>query len=230
MKQVVFAIALLAMASLTGCLNTEDSPVDENIDTTDDSTSDTTEDNSDTTEDTKDDELIEPVGTDGGYTPPEDSSIRMDSGQRGYWIYHPDSEYVLCTKQGYHSYDDGTVAGEKTIYCDLDNRHDSGPQIWVNKTEKTVTVECIKHHSGDYCKNYPWMYSEKSIYLLFYSQEGFTERIKVDLMAIADDDDAPYTYFFKNEVTLQFEPVWFSVEESSTSELYFPEHTDSRVF
>ena len=69
MKQVVFAIALLAMASLTGCLNTEDSPVDENIDTTDDSTSDTTEnntdtteDNSDTTDDTKDDELIEPVG------------------------------------------------------------------------------------------------------------------------------------------------------------------------
>ena len=55
MKQVVFAIALLAMASLTGCLNTEDSPVDENIDTTDDSTSDTTEDNSDTTDDTKDD-------------------------------------------------------------------------------------------------------------------------------------------------------------------------------
>lgn len=55
MKQVVFAIALLAMASLTGCLNTEDSSVDENIDTTDDSTSDTTE-------DTKDDELIEPVG------------------------------------------------------------------------------------------------------------------------------------------------------------------------
>ena len=61
MKQVVFAIALLAMASLTGCLNTEDAPVDENIDTTDDSTSDTTE-------DTKDDELIEPVGQSGGYT------------------------------------------------------------------------------------------------------------------------------------------------------------------
>ena len=53
MKQVVFAIALLAMASLTGCLNTDDTSVDENTDTT--------EDNSDTTDDTKDDELIEPV-------------------------------------------------------------------------------------------------------------------------------------------------------------------------
>ena len=55
MKQVIFAIALLAMASLTGCLNGDDSSVD---DKTDDSPSDTTEDNSDT----KDDELIEPVG------------------------------------------------------------------------------------------------------------------------------------------------------------------------
>ena len=78
MKQVVFAVLLMAMASLTGCLNTEDSPVDENIDTTDDSTSDTTEnntdtteDNSDTTDDTKDDELIEPVGGNGDTTIPE---------------------------------------------------------------------------------------------------------------------------------------------------------------
>ena len=86
MKQVVFAVLLMAMASLTGCLNTEDSPVDENIDTTDDSTSDTTEDNTDTTEDntdttqddTKDDELIEPVGTNGGYTPPETANITVD--------------------------------------------------------------------------------------------------------------------------------------------------------
>ncbi|MDC0526353.1 hypothetical protein OAO35_00175 [Euryarchaeota archaeon] len=79
MKQVVFAVLLMAMASLTGCLNTEDSPVDDKTDdttsdTTDDNT-DTTEDNSDTTDDTKDDELIEPVGTDGGYSPPEDSSV-----------------------------------------------------------------------------------------------------------------------------------------------------------
>ena len=87
MKQVVFAIALLAMASLTGCLNTEDSPVDENIDTTDDSTSDTTEDNSDTTDDTKDDELIEPVGTDGGYSPPETANMTVYvQGDSSVWV------------------------------------------------------------------------------------------------------------------------------------------------
>jgi hypothetical protein len=43
MKQVVFVVLLMAMASLTGCLNGDDSPVDENTDTTDDSTSDTIE-------------------------------------------------------------------------------------------------------------------------------------------------------------------------------------------
>ena len=78
MKQVVFAVLLMAMASLTGCLNGDDSPVDENIDTTDDSTSDTTEDNSDTTDDTKDDELIEPVGVT-GYTPPDKANITVNS-------------------------------------------------------------------------------------------------------------------------------------------------------
>ena len=92
MKQVVFAVFLLAMASLTGCLNEEDSPVDEKTDTTDDSISDTTEDNTDTTQDdtdttddTKDDELIEPVGTDGGYTPPETANITVDSN-RDAWV------------------------------------------------------------------------------------------------------------------------------------------------
>ena len=62
MKQVIFAIALLAMASLTGCLTDDESSIDENTDTIDDSTSDTPEENSDTTGDTKDDELIDPVG------------------------------------------------------------------------------------------------------------------------------------------------------------------------
>ena len=68
MKQVIFAISLLAMASLTGCLTDDDSPVDDNTDTTDDSLSDTTEDNTDTTQDNtdttddnKDEELVSPV-------------------------------------------------------------------------------------------------------------------------------------------------------------------------
>ena len=41
MKQVIFAIALLAMASLTGCLTDDESSVDETTDTTSDSTGNT---------------------------------------------------------------------------------------------------------------------------------------------------------------------------------------------
>jgi hypothetical protein len=66
MKQVVFAIALLAMASLTGCLNTDDTSVDENTDTT-----------SDNTGNTNDDGTIEPVGQSGGYTPPDKANITV---------------------------------------------------------------------------------------------------------------------------------------------------------
>jgi len=78
------------MASLTGCLNEEDPPVDEKTDTTDDSTSDTTEDNTDTTQDdtdttddTKDDEPIDPVGGNGDITIPDESSIFMDNENVG---------------------------------------------------------------------------------------------------------------------------------------------------
>jgi hypothetical protein len=62
MKQVVFAVLLMAMASLTGCLNGDDSPVDENIDTTSDNN----------------DGLIDPVGVT-GYTPPETANITVYS-------------------------------------------------------------------------------------------------------------------------------------------------------
>ena len=87
MKQVIFAIALLAMASLTGCLTDDESSVDENTDTIDDSTSDTTD-------DTKDDELIDPVGEVGGHISPKTSTIKVDSGIQGNW-YCEDGEYVL---------------------------------------------------------------------------------------------------------------------------------------
>ena len=67
MKQVIFAIALLAMASLTGCLNTDDTSVDETTDTTSDNTGNTNDnsnDNADTNQDntdTDDNGLIDPV-------------------------------------------------------------------------------------------------------------------------------------------------------------------------
>ena len=69
MKQVVFAVFLMAMASLTGCLNEEDSPVD---DKTDDSTSD------------NNDGLIDPVGQT-GYTPPDEANITVDA-YRDNWV------------------------------------------------------------------------------------------------------------------------------------------------
>jgi len=103
MKQVIFAIALLAMASLTGCLNTEDSPVDENIDTTDDSTSDTTE-------DTKDDELIEPVGQT-GYTPPEKANITVydvDGEMNDNWVAKDGHRITTSCINGLHPENDNS--------------------------------------------------------------------------------------------------------------------------
>ena len=67
MKQVIFAIALLAMASLTGCLTDDESSVDETTDTTSDNTGNTNDnfnDNTDTNQDNTDsgdDGMIDPV-------------------------------------------------------------------------------------------------------------------------------------------------------------------------
>ena len=149
MKQVVFAIALLAMASLTGCLNGDDSSVD---DKTDDTTSDTTEDNTDT----KDDELIEPVGQTGDTTIPEDSSIHIDSPYhyRQYQSEEPPSSPVLgvwdCTGENedrecefvYHGND--YFDADERIYYDADGITNSfGFNGWVNKTGQTVTIEAM---------------------------------------------------------------------------------------
>ena len=74
MKQVIFAIALLAMASLTGCLTDDESSVDETTDTTSDNTGNTNQDGT-----------IDPVGQT-GVTIPEDSSVFIDSyGMIGQW-------------------------------------------------------------------------------------------------------------------------------------------------
>jgi len=157
MKQVVFAVLLMAMASLTGCLNEEDSPVDENIDTTDDSisdttddsTSDTTEDNSDTTDDTKEDELIEPVGGNGDITIPEDSSIFIDSmpygiNEMGQWECDGIEEDRVCN---YVFYDKDTFPpGGHYEYVDSDGIKNSIDfNGWVNKTGNTVTIEGLKY-------------------------------------------------------------------------------------
>jgi len=155
MKQVVFAVFLMAMASLTGCLNEEDSPVD---DKTDDSTSDTTEDNSDT-----DDELIDPVGQTGD-TIPEDSSIFMDNGEWGTYEctnpldgdgdgddngYSDDAEDYTCTytysneDSFVNSFtDDGEL--KRIKYKDSDGISNPADfSGWLNKTGNQVTIESL---------------------------------------------------------------------------------------
>ena len=231
MKQVVFAIALLAMASLTGCLNTEDSPVDENIDTTDDSTSDTTEDNSDTTDDTKDDELIEPVEEVGGHTPPTSSSIKVDYGQKGkvdceggYWEeYDPEGndtyyveeecEYTPCNAEGWQDLNnDGS-----TIYCDLDGHYNTGVQVIVKKVGNTVSIECIKSSNKNYCK------AGDYAYVIFTSIEGLREMIECDMLEDYYDGGEWQPMFLKCEATLGFEPASFEI---SSSRYYFSSYDD----
>ena len=170
MKQVIFAIALLAMASLTGCLNGDDSSVDENIDTTDDSTSDTTE-------DTKDDELIEPVGQSGGYTTPEDSSIFMDShGAFGGWDCTGDGKDKVCNydfnnDDGFKEYynDDGALS--YVSYHDSDGiGNDIDFNGWVNKTGNTVTIETLKFPD----RGPTWYYSDYGTYYIAVSYTHLT--------------------------------------------------------
>ena len=160
MKQVIFAIALLAMASLTGCLNgDDDSSVD---DTTDDTTSDTTEDNTDTTQDdtdttddTKDDELIDPVGGNGDITIPEDSSIHIDVTPSWYggdyvgtWECtetegQPDEcEFVYFINDYFHP--------DSAMYFDADYEKVAFDFLgWVNKTGETVTIEGMHYPYRD---------------------------------------------------------------------------------
>ena len=54
MKQVIFAIALLAMASLTGCLTDDESSVDDNTDTTSDNTGNTNDNSNENTDTNQD--------------------------------------------------------------------------------------------------------------------------------------------------------------------------------
>ena len=125
MKQVVFAIALLAMASLTGCLNTDDTSVDD------------------------DNEMLDPVGQ---VEIPEDSSIFMDStGQPGKWncIGHDadrecNYEYFANDHFENNYNDDGVLIS--ISYRDSDGIKNSiNFNGWVNKTGNSVTIEGLKY-------------------------------------------------------------------------------------
>jgi len=186
MKQVVFAVLLLAMASLTGCLNEEDPPVDEKTDTTDDSTSDTTD-------DTKDDELIDPVGTNGDITIPEDSSIFIDSyGEPGKWECDGIGEDKVCNYVYYNKDafvidfdEDGTL--DDMYYSDSDGIQNSIDfNGWVNKTGNTVTIEGLKYpdrgptvdtyHNEDCCdENGSWYYHQVTSYSYYESNRWVSD-------------------------------------------------------
>ena len=245
MKQVIFAIALLAMASLTGCLTDDESTIDETTDTTSDNTGNTNDnsnDNSDTNQDNTDsgdDGLIDPVGTDGGYTPPTNSNVMLDYGVRGYWttdqITGRYQEFYECTEQGWFTYYRHPTDEPQEAYCDLDFKHNQGPQLWINKTGNTVTIECIKQKSfynGQECKGLSFQNGERVAYLLFTSKEGFSELIRVPLRDIAQisDDNEHVTYFFKSEVVLKFEPIKVSAEYSTIEDLYLEYRTDTVYF
>ena len=188
MKQVIFAIALLAMASLTGCLTDDESSVDETTDTTSDNTGNTNDnsnDNSDTTSDNTgdtndnsndntdsgDEGMIDPVGTDGGVTIPEDSSVFMDSGsiyqmgttqcndpQNGTEEEWSDDEEKFTCNFTYYQNDffrsNYNSAGDLTSisYIDVDGIGNSLDFYgWVNKTGQTVTIEPLVYPDrGDY--------------------------------------------------------------------------------
>ena len=187
MKQVVFAVFLIAMASLTGCLD-EDEPSDTNSE-----------------------DLIDPINA---YEPPQISSIMVDNGYQGFWEGCNDGnndttecEYIPCTKQGYHDAD-GDGDNE---YCDLDGHYNGGPQVIVNKIGNKVTIECIKSDNLEHCKG------GSSAYLIFTSIEGLQEMIYCYMAEEQyDQDTGESRYLFHMcEATLGFEPASFEISSSS---------------
>ena len=156
MKQVVFAVFLIAMASLTGCLNEEDSPVDENIDTTDDSPSDTTEDNTDT----KDDELIDPV-VNSNVTSPDLTEI----------------EVLLDSINGHLSELEDIATALEAIDKHMENSYYQPEEqssvfiagIEISKNGKTITVDCSDRASTDMILE---IYTENQILIIAENNHG----------------------------------------------------------
>ena len=218
MKQIIFAVLLLAMATFTGCLNENDKSIDENTYTTDDSISDTTDDSiSDTTDEPKNNELIVPVGEVGGHMSPKTSTIKVDYGIQGHWNcedgeYVEDSdgnqtwiqgncEYTPCLTEGWQEFVSGN-GHEHTDYCDLDGHHNQATQVIITKNSNEVTIECIKDWNQEECKYY-----EDSVYVIFTSIEGLKEMIYCDTFRYQGGSNI----FNTCKASLGFEPVGFEV-------------------
>ena len=168
MKQVIFAIALLAMASLTGCLTDDESSVDTTTDTKSDNTGNTNDNSNDNT-DSGDGGMVDPVGADGGVTIPEDSSVFMDSGShhdmgsyecnnpdKGTDEWSDDEEEFTCNYTYYQNdFFKNNINSEDNFtsmtYIDVDGISNNLDFYgWVNKTGQTVTIEPLVYPDRGY--------------------------------------------------------------------------------
>jgi len=204
MKQIFFAVILIAMASFTGCLGFgEEEP----------------------------DDLITPIE---GYETPQTSTIRVDSGIKGKIVNcenngngssdNCDDYYLPCMSHGWYDID----KDDNYEYCDIDGHTNNGPQVIVKKVGNTVTIECIKDFEELYCKGNDYAY------VLFTSIEGLQEMISCDLRDTYYDGENSQPIFHKCGATLGFEPVSFEITYSSqyfeytNSDYYY--HVSFRVF
>ena len=199
MKQVIFAIALLAMASLTGCLTDDESSVDETTDTTSDNSGNTNQDGT-----------IDPVGQT-GVTIPEDSSVFMDSyGAIGQWDCTGNGKDKVCNfdfndKDSFvNSFNgDGTLSG--VSYEDSDGiTNILGFNGWVNKTGNTVTIEPLKFPDRG-----PRVYTEGgyTVYNYQYINGYLTNTCN-------DGNQCKIIFYGHNGLTFD---AWFTLSSSSTS-------------
>ena len=153
------------------------------------------------------DDLVNPTDA---YSPPEVSTIMVDSGYTGYWDCDDGNNnscvYITCTKHGYQDLDDD---GDADDYCDIDGHQNNGPQSIVKKIGNKITIECIPHWQESYCKG------SNSAYVLFTSIEGLQEMIYCYMAGEYYDGDGNYVWrFHKCEATLGFEPVSFEITNS----------------
>ena len=185
MKQIVFAVVLVAMASFTGCLNFGE-------------------------EESEDESLINPIDA---YGPPQTSTIMVDNGIIGKMENcesygdngtgeNCDDYFTPCTSQGWSDIDkDGEYE-----YCDIDGHYNRGPQVIVKKVGNNVLIECIKDQDEDNCK------SGEYVYVMFTSIEGLKEMIECDMINhYYDNSGERQPMFIKCEATLGFEPASFEV-------------------
>lgn len=175
MKQVIFAITLIAMVSLTGCLGFGEE------------------------EGTDGDSLINPTDA---YSPPQFSTIMVDSGTNGYWDCENNNNnscvYIPCTKQGYQ---DLNGDGNAYEYCDIDGHYNDGPQVIIKKMGNQISIECIKNYENNYCRNYD------EYTFTFRSIEGLEERIYCRMIFDEWNNNERFVYFNTCQATLGFEPV-----------------------